>query len=756
MAIFKNRPLALACAGLLIVTFLAYFLPFRLLFVVTALFAVAAALFLILFLRRKSSYTRLFVFLLLAALCIGTGRVLLDSYRAQHVWKDKMGEEVRAEISVIEVTHSNAYGAQALVRVHTLNGKEADATALLRTEQAFPFYINDRFVASVSVHDLSFEAYDEGVVYHYRSEGATALLLLKDTDDLVFLESGTRSFAARWNDLRATLSHRMTRVTRTEETRLLTTMLLGSREALSDATVRDFRSCGVSHLLALSGLHLVVLVGIFDLFLRFLCFSRRARIATVVPISFLYLMLTGCNYSLLRAMLMLGFVYLAFLLRGVQDGITSLFLGAALIVLCTPYAVFSTSFQMTVLATLGILSFGKLQAALLRIFPRRKGVLGMLLHVARFASSSVLISLSTSLCMLPVLWLTIGNFSLLTPLANLLLVPLSTLLLLGAVLLLLFPFSIVAHAVSVIPNFVLFLTGELASHHVTLSFQHAFVPYILIPVLLLTLVALVIDLKKLYPLAMAPLGLGILAFAIALCITRAAGRGELQVLYRHAGNNEGLVLVQNDIAMLCDLSTTSTTQLCANWREAQELGATRLSVLLLTHYHSKSATAIARFSQTVIIENLWLVQPQTQKEREMLAELLRVAQKYGLSVTLFEPDDALTVFGNGKMLLHDRLWHTRSTEPAFSLSLAFGEKTLCYHSAALSEYLRHAQKEHACHAEELILGAHGPVPHEAVEIPQTPLPSRVLVGSEEVLSLLKVAPDVRYLFYPEKHLYVLE
>ena len=756
MAIFKNRPLAAACALFLLVVFAAYFLPSAITLAVSIFAAVLAAVFLLLFLRRTHPYRFLLLFLLMLAIAGGALRVFINVSLSNSVVEEHIGTRVSADISLLEISQSNSYGAQVLVEVDVLNGDVCDFIALLRCEHAFPFFVGDRVRGEFVMQSLDFEPYDQRSVYYYKSEGAVAQLISAEEQAFVLLESGTQSARARWWDLRAILSHRMTRVETGEGAKLLAAMLLGSKQELSDATVRDFRLCGVSHLLALSGLHLVILIGLLDRLLYMLYASRRVRIAIVLPCSLFYLMLTGCNYSLLRAVLMLCFVYLAFLLRGEKDALTALCFSATLILLVTPYAVFSTSFQMTVLATLGILSFGRIQALLCRLLPRKRGFAGVLLFLLRAAISSLVISLSTTLCMLPVLWLTIGSFSLLTPLANLLLVPLAPILLVGALLLLLLPIPLVASVTCFIAQLVLSLASFLATPGAMLSFHYDFVPYVLIPVIALTLLLLMLDLKKLYPLVLLPSALGILAFAVALTVSHAVGEERLQVAYRSAGKSEGLILVQNSAAVICDLSTTSFTQLREDWREAQALGATRLEVLMLTHYHAKSALALSAICDVAYPAQVWLPTPETEKEKELLAEVLAVAIEKELVCTVYERERALTVFQSGTLTLSKGIYSSRSTEPAFTLSVRFGNRELCYHTAALSEYLRNSKGVHACTAQELILGAHGPVVHEEIEILGGESLSRVLLGSEEVLEKLTVRDGIKYLPYPGRHIYVLE
>ena len=207
--------------------------------------------------------------------------------------------------------------------------------------------------------------------------------------------------------------------------------------------------------------------------------------------------------------------------------------------------------------------------------------------------------------------------------------------------------------------------------------------------------------------------------------------------------------------MICDLSNTSLSQLRADWSAAQEEGATELSVLLLTHYHGKSAFALSKFLQSVLLHELWLPSPCEKAERDIFSEILAVAIKYGVRVTVYDTDTPLTVFGSGKITLSERLYTTRSVEAAFSLSLCYAEHTVCYHTASLGEYLAQQGGEHTCAATHLILGAHGPVAKQEIDISALETQS-VLVADKEHLVFLKIGRAERYLLAPTSYKYVLE
>lgn len=755
MHLFGCRPLAAACALFIFSLLAAYFLPLSVCLLFSLIFGIFALSELLWLLKCGVSYRRLFLFLALLGICFGTMRVGCERKQNEEIWNDQYEEIVQSEFTVKKILYSNAYGSELLVNVHQLGGKQVNSCAVIRSDKQLPLYVGDRVRAALTVKTLDFEAFSDHSAYQYRAEGAKALLLAEESTAFFLLESGTNTFRTKLLDLRAVLSHRISSVVGGEQGNLLAAMLFGSKQMLADQTVRDFKLSGVSHLLALSGLHLAILAGLLERLLYLCRVGKRLRIAIWLPLCFFYLMLTGCNYSLLRAIIMLGVVYISALFREDHDGLTSLFFAGALILLFTPYAIFSVSFQMTMLATLGILAFIRLQTLFSTLLAKRdrKGR-RFLWHCIRFVCSSLLLSISTTVTLLPILWLEIGSYSLMTPLSNLLLVPLAPLLLFSAALALVLPFSVVGAIARLPAGLALYLTERLGSVQAVISLDEAYISYIVIPVVVATAVLLIINLKRLYPLALLPAVACMLAFVMIFTFF-ARSDDRLLVTYRQSEKNEGLVLVRGAEAMICDLSSTSLSQLRADWREAQQCGATELSVLLLTHYHSKSAVAISRFAQNVILREMWLPNPEDETERNICAELLKVALARGVQVTVYDANATLTVFDTGKLCISERNYRSRSAEPVFCLTLSYGEEALCYHSASHDEYLATMGEEHTCTAQHLILGAHGPVPKKEIDFSHATAQS-VLVGNEEHLAFYRLKEKTERIIAPPSFSYILE
>ena len=189
-----------------------------------------------------------------------------------------------------------------------------------------------------------------------RGDGYALGLLSGREDDCTITAESTDLLPIRLGNLRRRLAARLEAAVGTDGLGLPSALLLGDRTALSPTLRRDFSRAGVSHLLAVSGLHLTLLFGMLALLLRFLRLPRRVRAVLLTLAAAGYLALLGFPPSATRAAVMLGFVYLSWLCAASADPLTSLGLAGALILGISPCAVVDAGFWMSFSATLGLLT----------------------------------------------------------------------------------------------------------------------------------------------------------------------------------------------------------------------------------------------------------------------------------------------------------------------------------------------------------------------------------------------------------------
>ena len=212
----------------------------------------------------------------------------------------------------------------------------------------------------------------------------------------------------RWaEELRRAL-RRSTEHLPVERTGLILGMTIGDTSALPEATLEDLRRAGLTHLLAVSGSNVAIVLALVAFVLH--RFSLNLRIiGSLVALAF-YIVVVGPEPSVLRAGAM-GAIALVALLRGARSNTLSL-LGLALIVmlLARPGLLYSVGLHLSAAATAGIVIWAAPLADRFSLLPR-------------WPALALGATLAAQLAVAPVLILTFGEVSLVAPLTNLLAFP---------------------------------------------------------------------------------------------------------------------------------------------------------------------------------------------------------------------------------------------------------------------------------------------------------------------------------------------
>ena len=242
-----------------------------------------------------------------------------------------------------------------------------------------------------------------------------------------------RVLFARYRD--AAASH-ITRYLTGPEGGVLAAMATGRSELIAADLRADYARSGLSHLLAVSGLHLTVFAGLFDALLSIVRCGRRTRAAAGIAAVLLFMLMAGCTLSVVRAAVMAVICRAALLLGRDSDTLNSLGFALTVILLQNPYAIFSTGLQLSYLATMGIAACADPVCAWCARWIWRMDAHSLRrLHPFGYAA---LLAFSTSVCAglftAPVLCLAFGQLSLVAPVANVLAAPFVTPALAGGLL----------------------------------------------------------------------------------------------------------------------------------------------------------------------------------------------------------------------------------------------------------------------------------------------------------------------------------
>ena len=140
-----------------------------------------------------------------------------------------------------------------------------------------------------------------------------------------------------------------------ESSGIMTAMLLGDKSGIPDETKALYRTVGIYHILAISGLHIAMIGGMLYKALKFLRIKTFLAVLISMFVIVLYGTMIGMPSSAFRAIIMFGFGLTAPLLRRSHDKFTSLAVAAACLILWNPMLIKDAGMQLSFLAVLGII-----------------------------------------------------------------------------------------------------------------------------------------------------------------------------------------------------------------------------------------------------------------------------------------------------------------------------------------------------------------------------------------------------------------
>lgn len=238
---------------------------------------------------------------------------------------------------------------------------------------------------------------------------------------LIASKHGSPVFAAIY-DFRTWLQQHIKRLYPEPTASVLTGIIIGIQDDISADTNTLFRQTGTIHILVVSGMHVMLIVTLFNqLAQRWL--GARRRFVILIFLLMAFSILTGLSASVIRAALMGLVVPLAqFLGRPRQAHITLALIAAAMTALNPYVLLYDVGFQLSFLATLGLIYIQPVTARSLRVLPKW-------FSIQETISTSVAAMIPTT----PLILSQFGTFSTVSLLANLVVLPVSNVLLFGGV-----------------------------------------------------------------------------------------------------------------------------------------------------------------------------------------------------------------------------------------------------------------------------------------------------------------------------------
>lgn len=236
-------------------------------------------------------------------------------------------------------------------------------------------------------------------------------------------------FLQRIYGFRAFVQHRLKKLYPEPAASLLAGVILGVQDDIAPSINDLFQQTGTIHILVVSGMHVMIIAALLQrITAQWLSPRQRFIFLVVVLVGFSFL--TGLSASVIRASAMGLVLPLAHVLGRTRQAHITLAVIAAGMTALNPYIlVHDLGFQLSFLATLGLMYFQPVSERLFRVLPNMFWI-----------RDTVTTSFSAMIPTTPLLLFQFGTFSVVSLLANIVVVPVSTAMLFGGVAVLLISF----------------------------------------------------------------------------------------------------------------------------------------------------------------------------------------------------------------------------------------------------------------------------------------------------------------------------
>ena len=501
---------------------------------------------------------------------------------------------------VKEVIYETPWNSCVLFDVSSADGEEVSFTAALTTgSHVSP---GDKIAAVCEVSAIKNSSSFDSEKY-YLSKGAT----LAASADTVLITGESSSLASKASRLNSKFCSILEENLSPDAYGVSAAVLLGNRAGLSDSVKSDFSRIGISHLIAISGMHVsFICVAIISLLRKFGIGKRTASVFVILAMIF-YMFLTGFTPSVVRAAIIACIASLITILGISYDSFTALSVCGAVMIIADPYVSQSAAMQLSFCAYAGCLAGSHLIKRIKYFDTKRDDGIPKRIFVRII--KAIVFTLVIVLTSVPVMTLYFDELSLLSPFSNIIFIPAFSAILYLSVLILIFsPIAPVCAGISFVADklivAVLHLSGAGASiDGATISLHYPHVPYIAVAVCVLIITAILAR-KKVSRIAVCGIALCVAIFG-AGCAFYNANRPDITVIRAGTSKSEVLAVVSDKKALLIDIAGGGRTATDACIAKLDELCVTDIEKLVIVKCTSRSVGTAEYIADTKRISEVY-------------------------------------------------------------------------------------------------------------------------------------------------------
>lgn len=696
MELFRYRSVALGCGFFLLFLMLSYYFYTPIKIATLVLTGVAFALLIFVYLLNRSPFTLklmtrsampcVFIILAMVISLISFGKSPLLAYCD--------GEAHSVYATVADVRSKSSYISSYEINVHRVEENEINEAVVLS------IYGTDLERGDVIEAQCYFsEMESDPLSFDEKGYNLSKGILVRATAEVYTVTDHKNTVVKDLlENANKYLDSRLSTVGDEDTYSMLSALFLGNRDLLRDSVKRDFTRLGLSHVLALSGMHITIIVTLLGFALDKAGLNKILKELILIFATLFFVGMTGFSESAMRAGIMVCLVYLLSFFGNRLDIITSLFLSVTLICIFSPFSIFSVSLLLSFFAMLGCAISMKF-AHRVKLFKKIRW------KSLRYIVLNLMTSLFAMMFTLMVIYLVFGNVAVLSPITNLLIAPIFTLLIYLSPIYIIcsyIPYLCTAFAwvLKIVVSF-LILVGERCS-----SIDHIVVPVInyvqIIGVLVISffLVGFLVVRRRGAVIMLAGVLCGAIVFSIGTGILYNERNNNIYVGAANKENGEVIFLEDSNSLSIFDINSKSSLP----YYLAHHLGYYEIERYVVTDYTQRTYTAVNELCNSLIVKRIYMPEPLDEDEFEELEKIKALAREKKIPVELLSntlETESASISLSLKLL-------NRSTKRTVAISITGDGSTFTYLSASAYEAENYFADDTAYKSDIIVFGSYGP------------------------------------------------
>ena len=270
-----------------------------------------------------------------------------------------------------------------------------------------------------------------------------------ESSSLAILEKECLNYIEKLvNNVQNSMKKNLKKILDEEESSLCTGILIGDRTNISEEIENDFKQSNLTHMLAVSGSHIVYIINGFTILLS----KTNKKLSKIIIIIFLlfFIILTGFTSSVLRASFMGILILISSIIYRKSDTLNNIGISSLIILIINPYIILDVGFILSFAGTLGIVllspNISKLINKIFNMFIKKmlkinnkknkirekkvfnkltnnKSIKDIIRYIIKYIFNSFSITLSANILIIPIMAFYFSTFSFTFLISNILAAP---------------------------------------------------------------------------------------------------------------------------------------------------------------------------------------------------------------------------------------------------------------------------------------------------------------------------------------------